>query len=78
MPRLLILRECVCVEGRGRSTNADAAMRESSVRGRGREEEKDHSAAAVLRRGTFDVGSIDYRGQYVSFHSFIYFLILFF
>ena len=55
MPRLLILRECVCVEGR----EARAMRKSSDIK----EDERDNSPAAVLRRGTFDVGSIDYRGQ---------------
>jgi hypothetical protein len=69
MPRLLILRECVCVEGREArsSSSSSVVIRKSSAggigEGREEEKEKDNSAATVLRRGTFDVGSIDYRGQ---------------
>jgi len=55
MPRLLVLRECVCVQGR--------EARNMSKSNGTAEEERNNSAAAVLRRGTFDVGSIDYRGQ---------------
>lgn len=52
MPRLLVLRDCVCVEAR----EARAARQEPTGR-------VDNSAAAALKRGTFDVGAIDYRGQ---------------
>lgn len=55
MPRLLVLRDCVCVEAI-EARAASSARQEPTGR-------VDNGAAAALKRGVFDVGAIDYRGQ---------------
>lgn len=56
MPRLLVLRECIHVDTRD-------PVHGGGGLGSDRERESANSMYSMFKRGTFDVGAIDYRGQ---------------
>lgn len=60
MPRLLVLRECIHVDSRDAGHGPGRAVGGS---GKDRERESEDDMYSMFKRGTFDIGAIDYRGQ---------------